>query len=295
MAIMLLPLTALLGCDSLKRVFDTLDSTRETPQTIDRKWDIHEPERKFLMVMVHGFNSSKEAAWGEFPSLITNEKNSKFARFNVIRYGYSSSVCRNKVEISVLGDGLRSFLIDEIKSYHGVIFVAHSMGGLVVEQALTILARDNNSDLDRLPIIVMTFGTPHLGVQGADKLEHLSFLCTDKQAEAMEAFSESLSSITADWNAFFKKQAHSRFNYHVTMKKYYGPDDRFVSRASACGGDISDCEQVEGNHAMIVKPRDPDHLAYRKLLSQISNLVSASDGMRPMVPSDLRIESIDVK
>ena len=65
MAIVLLNISTTLGCDTSKRIFDAFDSTRDTGLTIDRIWDIREPERKFLIVMVHGFNSSSEAAWGD--------------------------------------------------------------------------------------------------------------------------------------------------------------------------------------------------------------------------------------
>lgn len=290
MAIVLLNISTTLGCDTSKRIFDAFDSTRDTGLTIDRIWDIREPERKFLIVMVHGFNSSSEAAWGGFASLIRGEKNSTFADFNVIRYGYGTSVCRNRVEISVRGDGLRSFLIDEMKNYRGIIFVGHSMGGLVVMHALTILARDNSEDLNRLPVIAMTFGTPHLGVQGADALAQISFLCRDKQAGAMEAFSEELVGLTAQWDSYFGNLGGDRYNYHVAMKRYYGGDDLLVSHASACAGRISECEQVDGNHAWMVKPNGPDHLAYQKLRAQVSNLVIARDNMLPMSPSNLRIE-----
>src|ERR1041384_8245400 len=106
-ALVLLNFTALQGCNT-NRAGEIFESTRETILKIDRKWDIHEERREFLIVMVHGFNSSSDDAWGKFPSLIMEEKNSKFARFNLYRYGYDSKVCRNRVEIPILGDGLRS-------------------------------------------------------------------------------------------------------------------------------------------------------------------------------------------
>lgn len=289
LAIVLSGLGGVGGCHTLKRASETIDSTREKSLNIDRRWDIHEEKRKFLIVMVHGFNSSGESAWGKFPSLITHEKDSTFANFNVIRYGYGSSACRNKVEISIRGDGLRSFLIDEIKNYHGIIFVSHSMGGLVVMQALTILARDKNADLERVPIVVMTFGTPHLGVQGTEVLGELGLLCKDKQAEAMEPFSESLGNLTAQWNSYFESHERSPYRYHVSLKRYYGPEDFFVSHVSACGGRIAECAQVDGNHTMIVKPDDPSHLAYQKLRAQIGSLFSVVEVMSPKGPSNLRI------
>jgi hypothetical protein len=223
------------GCDTLRRVFEIFQTTQDTPLIIDRIWDIKEPNRKLLIVMVHGFNSSSDEAWGGFPKIITKEKDSTFSAFNVIRYGYESSACRNKIDISVRGDGLRSWLIDHMKNYNGALFVAHSMGGLVVMQALTFLARDHNPDLDRVPITIMTFGTPHLGLRDAEKLGELGKLCQDKQAEAMVLFGEYLLNLTAQYRSYFED--HQRYSYRVIMKKYYGADDVLVERGSACAAE----------------------------------------------------------
>ena len=261
--IMMLQLVALPGCGTIEALIDTFKSTRETAPIIDRPWDIQDKNRKLLIVMVHGFNSSSDQAWGGFPSLILKEKDGEFAHFNVVRYGYDSAVCKNKVGISERGDGLKSFLKDEISTYDGVIFVSHSMGGLVVMHSLTRLAKENNNDLKRLPITVMTFGTPHYGVLAAKQLELLGVLCTDKQADEMRLFNTSSRDLLTDWNSYFGTEAGSRFHYRVTLRPYYGKDDTFVDPPSACGPYVG-CDQVDGNHVMMVKPDNIEHLAYKK-------------------------------
>jgi hypothetical protein len=219
--------------------------------------------------MVHGFNSSSDQAWGEFPRIIKSEKDTAFLGFNVLRYGYGSAVCRNKVDISDRGDGLKSFLSDELKNYDGMIIMGHSLGGLVAMHGLIKLAKVHHPDLERIPVAVMTFGTPHIGVQGAERLGQIGFLCTDKQAEAAKVFDRSLDELRVDWESYFGSNAPK---YHVTIRTFYGPDDSFVYQASACGR-FPGCEQVDGeNHVMIVKPSDTNHLAYKKLRVQVDSM-----------------------
>ena len=285
--IMLLQLAALPGCETINTLLDTYQSTRETAPIIDRPWDIHENDRKLLIVLVHGFNSSSEQAWGRFPSLITEQKDSVFAGFNVVRYGYGSSFCKNRVDIRERGAGLKSFLKDEISSYEGVIFVSHSMGGLVVMHSLTRLAKENNDNLKRLLITVMTFGTPHYGVKAADQLTSLGFLCSDNQAEGLRVFNDSLFELMSDWNSFFSKETSERYSYHVTLRTYYGERDTFVDRVSACGPYL-ECDEVDGNHVMMVKPDNTEHLAYKKLISEVRRIIAAIPA--PAKPSNLSVE-----
>jgi hypothetical protein len=132
-ALLFTQLAVLTGCYETKVLSDTLSSTREGQVTIDRKWDVQAPDRRLLLVMVHGFNSSNDQSWGGFPRIIKSEKDTAFSGFNVLRYGYGSEVCRNKVEISDRGDGLTSFLSDELKSYDGMIqdrALCHSLSSL---------------------------------------------------------------------------------------------------------------------------------------------------------------------
>jgi len=215
LASVIILLLGLPGCGMVKTLLDTYKSTRDTPPVIDRLWDIQETTRKLLIVMVHGFNSSNGQAWGRFPDLIKEQKDGDFANFNVVRYGYGTSACKNRVNIAERGAGLKSFLKDEISKYEGVIFVSHSMGGLVVMYSLTGLAKENNNDLNRLPMTVMTFGTPHAGVRAADVLVNLASLCSDHQADELRVFDASLHDLMTEWNSYFGKEATSRYHYNV--------------------------------------------------------------------------------
>jgi len=268
-ALLLTLLAILTGCSDTKRLWDIFSSTREGPVTTYQKWDIKEPGRRLLLVMVHGFDSSNDQAWGEFPRIIKSEKDTVFSGFNVLRYGYGSAACHNKVDISGRGDGLKSFLSDELINYDGMIIVGHSLGGLVAMHGLIKLAKEHHADLERIPVAVMTFGTPHIGVQGAERLGEIGCLCTDKQAEAVTVFNRSLDELKVDWDSYFGNTA---LKYRVTIRTFYGSEDTFVSPASACGR-FPGCEQIDGvNHVMIVKPSDTNLLTYKKLRVQVERM-----------------------
>ena len=264
------------GCYEAKVLRDTLSSTREGPITITRIWDIHEPNRRLLLVMVHGFSSSNDETWGEFPRIIKSEKDTAFVGFNVLRYGYGSVACRNEVDLSDRGDGLRSFLSDQLGNYDGMIIMGHSLGGLVAMHGLIKLAKAHHRDLARIPVTVMTFGTPYSGVQGAELLGKMAFVCTDKQAEAVTLFNRSLRELKVDWESYF---GNNESKYHVAIKPFYGPADLFVVQDNACGP-FPGCEQVvDGeNHVMIVKPSDTNHSAYTKLRVQVDNMTDGIYG-----------------
>ena len=82
-----------------------------------------------------------------------------------------------------------------------MVIMGHSLGGLVAMHGLIKLAKAHHPDLARIPVTVMTFGTPYSGVQGAELLGKISFVCTDKQAEAVTVFNRSLRELKVDWIA----------------------------------------------------------------------------------------------
>ena len=268
-ALIVTQLVVLTGCD-LTRIWETYSSTREGPLPTPGIWDIQEPDRRLLLVMVHGFNSSNNQGWGEFPRIIKSEKDTAFSRFNVLRYEYGSAVCRNNADISDRGDGLKSFLSDELKNYDGMIILGHSLGGLVAMHGLIDLAKMHRTNLKRIPVTVMTFGTPHLGVEGAERLGQLGVLCIDKQAKDVEVFNRSSRELRKDWDSYFGSNDST---YRVTIRTFYGSDDSFVAQDSACGR-FPECEQITPvNHVTIVKPSDTNHLAYTKLRVQVGSMI----------------------
>src|SRR5690348_10056199 len=122
-------------------VIGQIDSIAGTARTEDlRTWDRNDPTYKQLVVFVHGFQSNKDSAWGQFLDLI--KADSAFAGFNLHRFGYPTAIAGQTSDIEHEGDFFASFLQETLPRYRFTILVGHSMGGLVILHALLTLERD---------------------------------------------------------------------------------------------------------------------------------------------------------
>ena len=93
-----------------------------------------------LIVFVHGIGGSRSSTWGDpgtaWPDLV--KKDTDFFRgFDVFVYDYPSSIFNQSQSVAALGRLLRDRLNDiSISQYENVIFITHSLGGIVVREYL---------------------------------------------------------------------------------------------------------------------------------------------------------------
>ena len=225
-----------------------------------------DPERHQLIVFVHGFNSGKDTAWGEFPAFLTDDPD--FVDFNIHRFGYPTKICAQVSDIRNEGQLLASYLSDLLTSTRPkrrqVMLVGHSMGGLVILHALLQLERDQYQLLKDADLKVLTFGTPYLGVENTD---FLLLLCNNKQVKDMYVLNDDLGQLSREWTQRFNQRpaVGKRETPQIPLYAFRGTRDRFVTPSSACGYPQTPCEVVDGDHESIVKPTSRTHLAYTKL------------------------------
>lgn len=230
-----------------------------------RRWDRQDKDRKQLIVLVHGFNSGKDTAWGQLPSLLLDDPD--FADFNLHRFGYPTSIIGQVTDIRDQGELLASLLREIIPSYRSTVLVGHSVGGLVILNALLSLEGQDRNVLIGTDIKILTFGTPFAGVQNASMLRMLG----NAQANDVETLNKELYRLKQLWEQRFSKiaaESEQGITPQVALSAYYGTEDGFVLPASACAGPAKTCEPVDGDHNTIVKPIDREHLAYQKLRSK---------------------------
>lgn len=257
-------LIGLAGCSAT--IIDQIESLRGVRTEDLRDVVRDDTTRQRLLLFVHGFNSNKDTAWGHFPELI--ETDPDFDDFNIHRFGYPTNACRQVSDIRNQGEFLASYLNSilnrEVPRYRQVVLVGHSMGGLVTLQALLKLERDNYTLLKEVDFKVLTFGTPHLGVQNT---EVLSLLCDNKQVKDMAALNDALGVLGREWTQRFNQRSvyGPRESPQVPLYAFRATEDRFVSATSACGPPQTPCESVDGDHNSIVKPQSRGHLSYQKL------------------------------
>jgi Putative serine esterase (DUF676) len=270
------------GCTHLSQV-ESLDGKSRTETY--RTWVREDQNAQRLLVFVHGFNSSKDLAWGKFPELIVRD--SAFDGFNILLFGYPTKFCGEINDLRRLGEFLGSFLKDELPKYKSVQMVGHSMGGLVIQHALLSIESSRFTLLKETVIEVQAFGTPFYGVEGADSLR---LLCENKQADDLTVLNKELGRLQKDWAQRFNRsqeQADDRVTMRIPLDSFYGLEDHFVREASACGGAPVNCDAVDGDHISMVKPESESHLAYRKVRGLAKELVRRSSQALPTAKLEL--------
>jgi len=264
LSLFVLTLISLSGCAG--KIIDQAGSLRGIRTEQLRDEVRNNPDNHHLLVFVHGFNSSKDAAWGDFPNLLKNDPD--FIDFNIHRFGYPTQICAQVSDIRNQGELLASYLSSMLMSqrpkYSEVVLVGHSMGGLVILHALLNLERDQLQLLKEADLKVLTFGTPYLGVKNT---ELLLLFCENKQVNDMETLNNDLGNLGREWNQRFNliPGVGPRDTPTIPLYAFRGTEDRFVTATSACGYPQTPCEAVDGDHDSIVKPASRAHLAYQKL------------------------------
>ncbi|KAM5351776.1 hypothetical protein ACJ41O_004499 [Fusarium nematophilum] len=146
------------------------------------------PNAKVDIVLVHGLNGSPEKTWtaknGTFWPLDLLPPSLKGAQANIMVYGYNADVYSKRNDRSASDNFIHQHaqtLVTNLMLYrrsegtfkNPIIWVCHSLGGILVKRALTYSADVRAAHLlDQRSIFVSTFGlvflgTPHTGSDAA--------------------------------------------------------------------------------------------------------------------------------
>ncbi|TBA72899.1 alpha/beta fold hydrolase [Rhizobium ruizarguesonis] len=150
---------------------------------------IREAAGEIMIVFVHGILSSGEGAWGNpsWPDLVARDPELSDAAVYV--FTYRTSVGSHTYSISDAANELREHLrIVGVASKRKLVFVCHSMGGLVVRRLL-VANRDELAVYD-LMIGLFLVASPSLGANDASMLSLLSYALQHTQLAALR-FSQS--------------------------------------------------------------------------------------------------------
>ncbi len=196
------------------------------------------------IVFLHGFLGHAQNTWGSFPDiLMTVEELKPWDMFGI---GYSSSlrfdvgqIWSADANLEMLGYYLRTMLaVRPLSEYRSIALVAHSMGGLVAQQAL--LDPQTRGQVSHL----FMFGTPSMGVGKANP-----FRGANRQARDMATGSAFITNLRAAWPDVYGDG--TAFSLRVVA----GERDAFVLPASSIEPFPNDTRfVVPGDHATMIKP-----------------------------------------
>ncbi|MCZ6662110.1 MAG: alpha/beta fold hydrolase [Actinobacteria bacterium] len=213
---------------------------------------------KAAIVFVHGFGGKAEGTWGEFPDLIA--KTAELKGWAIYALGYNTSLFPDIRGIWSSDAGLKELAgylvtrttVGPLAKKKTLAFVAHSMGGLIVQRSLL----DSGELADRTSHVVL-FGTPSAGLKKAVWFRKLK-----QQAQDMYKDSEFIRELRDDWAEKLATRPPRRFSFWAVA----GDRDQFVPPVSSIEPfPVSERQVVPGNHVEMVKPNGTDSLSYQLL------------------------------
>lgn len=217
------------------------------------------------IVFLHGFSGKGESTWGNFPEYLTLDKN--LNQWDIYSVQYETHLFFSRAifwealpPISRIASSFHTECIEgRLAKYDNLCIIAHSMGGLVAQQAIII-----DENLSKKVSHLIMFGTPSGGLEKAGR-----FWWWSRQIEDMAKDSTFLVALRQAWPACHQLYA---FNTLVIA----GTKDEFVPEESCHSPfDVSFCKFIEGNHLQIVKPTSPTD-------KNVQLVINTLKGIRPI-------------
>jgi len=207
------------------------------------------------VVFIHGFTGDVQKTWGNFPEFL--KQHPDITDWDIFSIGYPTSLFALESRriwfaypsLRTLADSLRTRIAyPPFDRYENLAFVAHSMGGLIVQRALM----DDPRIFEKVSHLFM-FGTPSTGLL---KASFGAELFRKSQVRDMADRGEFIISLRRQW----EEKVNCSTGFH--FKAVRGMNDEFVSEPSCHSPFPQNVrETVPGSHLEIVKPNSPDHLS----------------------------------
>jgi pimeloyl-ACP methyl ester carboxylesterase len=211
------------------------------------------------IVFVHGFTGDLKGTWGKIPDFLQTEPD--LSGWDLFGFGYQS---RRRFDILRLWSAdarleeiaIELFSTPELRRCQRLAFVAHSMGGLVVERALV-----KYPDLRDRTSHVVLFGTPSAGLVKATLLSVLK-----QQIRNMSASGDFIRDLRREWTSL---SLDTKPPFHFLA--IAGEQDQFVPPESSLGPFPEPVRRViPGNHLSMLRADSRDAPCVRTLADALT-------------------------
>jgi len=253
------------------------------------------------IVAVHGLNGHREKSWTDDKSGILWLRDLlplQLPNVRVLTFGYDADTLRlSNVSQLSLSDHARSFVAELLRvrrdpetERRPIIFLTHSLGGILVKNALVTCNSSTADHLERRKSIklstygVMFFGTPHIGANGVEFQAALTNICRifvsgnskllghlTRDSDHLRFLSELYLPISQDFKTIFIYE-----EYKTPLVG--GMSILIVPAASAVvpGTIDADAIPLHKHHINMVKFSSANDLAFQTVLSCITSMVQVA-------------------
>lgn len=157
--------------------------------------------------------------------------------------GLGSGKVKKNQPIKRISELLSTYIRTNLNSYDNVIFIAHSMGGLIVKDFILNYEKGDVPE----PMGYISLAVPHKGAIGGYLLG--SFNLNSKELQPLNAYSDAINNAWID-----SKESLPKAQYYIALH------DECVDEVSALPFTVkkSDKFVVDHDHLSICKPSDPN-------------------------------------
>ncbi|POS78528.1 hypothetical protein DHEL01_v203086 [Diaporthe helianthi] len=242
------------------------------------------------IITVHGLSGHPHNTWTNFDTSHYWPMQSlpqDVPRARIMAFGYSTTVSPFNKSTAIVSDvakQLISHLINKRKSLEEkqrpIIFIAHSLGGIVVKEFLHIASNTGHHDLADCLRGILFLGTPHKGSHLASFMGVISHVVKSLLGRSADAVLQDLSSnsrhlLELDQLLRFKLARIDIYSFHelLPLKPLSRP---VVERHSALLNISTELEQIglEADHRQICKPPDRNHFIYETIAQRILSIMN---------------------
>lgn len=257
-----------------------------------------------VVIWVHGILSSSESCWtnenGNFwPKMVSDELSVK----NVSNYvfNYQTTIFSNDYSISDVVDSLNEHMeIDNLFEYSNIIFVCHSMGGIVVRKLIVDKITSFIEKGSRIGLFLLA--SPSLGADYASFFNPIAKIMRHTQADSLKFIKNNIWLFELNKNFLNIKEGNSVqifgkelvedkfvvFHKFIFMKQVVPP----ISGNVFFGKSI---KISNSDHFSISKPEDDEALQHKLLIKFITeNNISKSEKLKTNRPVGKNINTGDV-
>lgn len=242
------------------------------------------------LVFVHGILSGRNTAWGEWKKIIETDSRIGAAlggQPSIFFGEYHTSVSSQDYRIEHATDELRSQLrnasangLPAVLDSQRIVFIAHSLGGIVVRDLLERYQRDFSGKAVGLVLVA----SPSRGSAWADRLLMLSRVAHNKMAQQLSTRNDYLLSLDSRFAEFvkfppFRLSGTDIFEHHfkVPYPKGFGwlnlifPLREIVVAGAQSSYFGAAKIAADTDHSSVVKPQDHNHATHRYLVDFLTH------------------------
>jgi hypothetical protein len=248
----------------------------------------------FDVVFVHGLTGDPIGSWsnaaGDFwPRWLAAD----FPDLNVYSAGYGSSASASPrrgagASISDLASILLDALLSRPTSDRPLLFIAHSLGGLVVKQALRKSCAGSSARrraVAKNTLGVFFFATPHAGAQIATAVNSILRVAASQAVRDLDYAADSLIDL-AEWFSAWAVESQLAVESYYETEKYKG--NLIVDKITA-NPNVYGCDPVavQADHVEITKLPSRDCQVYKSICAHLAELLRSRPSDSDASPGQL--------